>query len=333
MKAVIKTEKEQELNLQEIALPVLSNDEVLIKVEYCGICGSDLHAYKHSKGYEFVRKPVILGHEFAGVVVDCFDDSISHLKGKRVIVESMNYCGECENCMNGRKSICAHIKVIGLHFDGGMAEFAKTKAKQVREIPTGMPLNIAALSEPMSIAVHAVRRAGVISKSDTILIQGPGIIGFFVSLILAQKGAKVYLSGLEKDYESRLSKCKTFGVIPHIVKSGNLEEKVDMVFECSGSNAAVKTGFHSLKKGGNAIFVALYEHETTLFLTELVRNEVSIITSYGCDPNDYQVAFSVLASLAEKLSDVIKMYPLSEVNQAFKDGMNQVVLKPMLSIN
>lgn len=333
MKAAIKTDKEGEIILQETNLPKLGRDEVLIQVEYCGVCGSDLHAYKHSKGYEFVPKPIILGHEFSGVVVDCWDASTAHLKGKSVIVEPMSYCENCENCLNGRKSICTQNKVIGLHFNGGMAQFVKTKAKYVREISIGMPLQLAALSEPMSIAVHSVRQAGEISKSDTILVQGPGIIGFFVSLILAQKGAKVYLSGLEKDYESRLSKCQTFGVIPHIVESGNLEEKVDIVFECSGSNAAVKSGFRSLKKGGKAIFVALYEHETTLFFTDLVRNEFLINTSYGSNPEDFDEAFAVLNSLSEKLMDIITVYPLTKVTQAFEDGLNQVVLKPVLSIN
>lgn len=333
MRAAVKTEKEAEIILQEAEPPKLESDEVLIKVEYCGVCGSDLHAYKHSKGYEFVPKPIILGHEFSGIVVDCFDASSEHLKGKSVIVEPMNYCGKCKNCLNGRKSICVQNEVIGIHFDGGMAQFVKTKAQYVREIPNGMPLHLAALSEPMSIAVHAVRQAGEILKSDTILVQGPGIIGFFVSLILAQKGAKVYLSGLEQDYESRLSKCQTFGVIPHIVESGNVGEKVDIVFECSGSNAAVKSGFRSLKKGGKAIFVALYEQETTLFLTELVRNEVLINTSYGSNPEDYNEAFSVLGSLSEKLMDIVTIYPLTEVTQAFEDGLNQVVLKPILAIS
>ncbi|MFP5105656.1 zinc-dependent alcohol dehydrogenase [Neobacillus sp. C211] len=333
MRVAMKTEKAGEIILQEKELPKLHRNEVLIKVKYCGVCGSDLHAYKHSKGYEFVNKPIILGHEFSGVVVDCFDASAKHLKGKRVIVESMNYCGLCENCINGRKSICAQNKVIGLHYNGGMAQYVKTNVQYVKEIPEEIPLHLAALSEPMAIAVHAVRQAGEIAKSDIILVQGPGIIGFFVSLILAKKGSKVYLSGLDRDYESRLSKCKSFGVIPHIVESGNVEEKVDIVFECSGSSAAVKTGFRSLKKGGKAILVALYEYETTLFLTELVRNEVLINTSYGCNPEDYNEAFIVLNSLSEKLMDIMTIYPLTDVLQAFEDGLNQVVLKPVLAIS
>ncbi|PGY15295.1 zinc-binding dehydrogenase [Bacillus sp. AFS031507] len=333
MRVAMKTENAGEIILQEKELPSLCSNEVLIKVEYCGVCGSDLHAYKHSKGYEFVHKPIILGHEFSGVVVDCFDASLEHLKGKRVIVESMNYCGLCENCLKGRKSICAQNKVIGLHYDGGMAQYVKTNVQYVKEVPEDLPLHLAALSEPMAIAVHAVRQAEEIAKSDSILVQGPGIIGFFVSLILAQKGAKVYLSGLKRDYESRLSKCQSFGVTSHIVESGNLEEKVDIVFECSGSSAAVRSGFGSLKKGGKAIFVALYEHETTLFLTELVRNEVLINTSYGCNPEDYNEAFEVLNSLSEKLMDIMTIYPLTDVSQAFEDGLNQVVLKPVLAIS
>ncbi|MED4298805.1 alcohol dehydrogenase catalytic domain-containing protein, partial [Priestia megaterium] len=281
MLTVVKTEKVRELKVQNQEKPLLDKNEVLIKVDYCGVCGSDLHAYSHSKGYEFVEKPIILGHEISGEVVESYDKSTNHLIGKKVIVESMNYCGECENCQNGRHSICEHNKVIGLHYDGGMAQFVKTKSIYVREIPEDLSVRTAALSEPLSIAVHAVNRAGEINNKHSVHVQGPGIIGFFVGLVCVQKGAKVILSGLGKDYESRLSKCSEFGMIPLIADKESLTEKVDVLFECSGSNAAVKTGFKSLKKGGRSIFVALYEQEINLFLTQFVRNEWPLITSYG----------------------------------------------------
>ncbi|KRF46437.1 hypothetical protein ASG98_17875 [Bacillus sp. Soil531] len=332
MLTVVKTEKVRELKVQNQEKPLLDKNEVLIKVDYCGVCGSDLHAYSHSKGYEFVEKPIILGHEISGEVVESYDKSTSHLIGKKVIVESMNYCGECENCKNGRHSICEHNKVIGLHYDGGMAQFVKTKSIYVREIPEDLSVRTAALSEPLSIAVHAVNRAGEINNKHIVHVQGPGIIGFFVGLVCVQKGAKVILSGLEKDYENRLSKCSEFGMIPLIADKESLTEKVDVLFECSGSNAAVKTGFKSLKKGGRSIFVALYEQEINLFLTQFIRNEWPLITSYGCGPEDYLDAFKILKKYEEPLNRIIALYPASQANQAFRDSLNQDVLKAVLSL-
>ncbi|MFS2173667.1 zinc-dependent alcohol dehydrogenase [Priestia megaterium] len=332
MLTVVKTKKVRELKVQDQAKPLLDKNDVLIKVDYCGVCGSDLHAYTHSKGYEFVEKPIILGHEISGEVVESYDKLTNHLVGKKVIVESMNYCGECENCQNGRHSICEHNKVIGLHYDGGMAQFVKTKSLYVREIPEDLSVKTAALSEPLSIAVHAVNRAGEINTKHVVHVQGPGIIGFFVGLVCVQKGAKVILSGLEKDYENRLSKCAEFGMIPLIADKENLTEKVDVLFECSGSTAAVKTGFQSLKKGGRSIFVALYEQEINLFLTQFVRNEWPLITSYGCGPEDYLDSFKILKKYEEPLNRIIALYPVSQANQAFKDSLNQDVLKAVLSL-
>ncbi|MFG6114154.1 zinc-binding dehydrogenase [Halobacillus sp. MO56] len=334
MLAAVKTEQKQEIVLQEQPIPHLKEGEVLVQVDYCGVCGSDLHAFHHARGYEFVPKPIILGHEISGKVIETYDSSLNHLKGKNVIVESMHYCNKCENCRKGRKSICERNQVIGLHFDGGMAEFVKTNASFIREYPEDLSSQIAALSEPMSIAVHAVEKAGDINENHTVLIQGPGIIGFCVSLVCIQKRAKVILSGLEKDYDNRLSKCSVFGITLHVAETGLLDEKADVVFECSGANAAVQAGWKHLKKGGRAVFVALYGQETSIYLTELVRNEWPLITSYGCDPKDYERAFTLLKTYEGLLLEhVVTLYSLSEVDQAFKSGSNQTVLKPVLAIN
>jgi L-iditol 2-dehydrogenase len=332
MLVATKTEKVRELLIEHKQKPRLNEGEVLIKVSFCGVCGSDLHAYNHSKGYEFVKMPIILGHEISGKIVDGYDSSLKNLIGKHVIVESNQYCNKCENCRSNRKSICENYQVIGLHFNGGMAEYVKTKATFVREIPNDLSMKIASLSEPMAIAVHAVKRAGEINDNHVVHVQGPGIIGFFVGLVCVHKGAKVILSGLDKDYKHRLSKCKEFGMTPHIADHDYFDKKVDVMFECSGSNKAVKAGFHSLKKGGRAVFVALYEQQTKLFLTELVRNEWSIITSYGCDPTDYEFAFLILKNYQKILNNIITLYPLTNVSQAFKDSLNQDVLKAVLSI-
>lgn len=333
MFAAVKTDNPKEIAVKEEQTPVLREGEVLIKVNHCGVCGSDLHAFTHSKGYEFVKKPIILGHELSGEVVDSFSKSDKTWLGKRVIVESMQYCNECENCQAGRYSICESNKVIGLHFNGGMAQYVKTKSTFIREVPNNLSLGIAALSEPMAIAVHAVKKAGELTKDQTVLVQGPGIIGFFVGLISLEKGAKVILSGLEKDYSTRLARGKEFGMNVHIADRERLTGKVDIIFECSGAPAAVQGGFNYLKKGGKTVIVALYEQSVNLFLTNLVRNEWPIITSYGCDPVDYDEAFKVLISNERKLRTIATEYPLSEVAQAFEDSLNKDVLKAILTIS
>lgn len=332
MLAAVTTKVPKEIELKEIPIPNLAEDELLIKVHYCGVCGSDLHAYHHAKGYEFVEHPRVLGHEIAGVVVKVGHDIFSDKIGQQVVIESMNYCGECDNCYQERYSICSNNRVIGLHFDGGMTEYVVCKVSYVREVPH-TPLKIAVLSEPMSVAVHAVHRLKrEITDKDVVLVQGPGIIGFFVALLCVERGAKVYISGLQKDYHSRLKNFEKFQMIPHVVEDGFIEEQADIIFECSGSNQSVAATFKQLKKGGSAVVVALYEQETQLFLTDIVRSEWSIIPSYGSDPIDYEEAVQVLNKHAEQLEEIIDYYPFAQVKNAFEDGFQQKVLKPVIHI-
>jgi len=330
MKAVVKSSLPQKIKLQERDRPVLHAGGILVEVAYCGVCGSDLHAFSHSRGYEFVKVNTTLGHEISGKVIEVFDEENRHLINKNVIIESMHYCNECENCERGKYSICFNNQVIGLHFDGGMTQFVKTNVNFIKEIDHELPIDIAALIEPMSIAVHAVKKVTNIDAEDNILVQGPGIIGFFVGLICAHKKANVVLSGLEKDYEYRLSKASNFGMTALIADKQRLEVPVDYIFECSGSPAALKTSFNHLKKGGKTVVVALYEQETTLFLTDLVRNEWPLITSYGCDPVDYDDASKLLIEYKDQLRDIISFFPLVEAEQAFEDSVNQKILKAVL---
>lgn len=332
MLAAVTTQVPKEIKIKEILMPNLSIDELLIKVHYCGVCGSDLHAYHHAKGYEFVEHPRVLGHEISGVIVKVGHDMFTDKIGQQVVIESMNYCGECDNCLQERYSICSNNRVIGLHFDGGMAEYVVCKAKYVKGVSQVHP-KIAVLSEPMSVAVHAIHRLNrEITDRDVVLVQGPGIIGFFVALLCVERGAKVYITGLRRDYHNRLKKFKKFQMIPNVVEDGLIGEEADIVFECSGSNQSVDATFKKLKKGGSVVVVALFEQKTSLFLTDIVRSEWSIIPSYGSDPADYEETVQVLNKHAENLEEIIHYYPFAQVKNAFEDGIQQNVLKPVIQI-
>lgn len=331
MQALIKTPNVKELIIQDVALPEPAPGEALIKVGYCGVCGSDLHAYHHAPGYEFVEMPRILGHELVGTVVSALGQDSGNWLNKKVVAESIQHCGTCAQCQEKRTNICEHTQVMGLHFDGGMAEYVKCKLKYLKEIPANLPDAIAVLTEPMTIAVHAVETIGQVKNGDAVLVQGPGIIGFFVALVCKALGAKVRLSGLKRDYKARLSLAQDFGIETFTVDEGeNLREQVDILFECSGSSRAVNPGLQSLKKGGKAVFVALYESSTDLFFTQAVRNEWALLTSYGSKPEDYTRAFEILDMFSSQLESLVSLYELNNAKNAFEDAMEQKVLKPVL---
>ena len=333
MFALVKTEQKREVTFQEVPLPVLSAGEALVKVEYCGVCGSDLHAYNHAPGYEFVQMPRILGHEISGTVVEVFDDRDKHLINRQVITESIQFCGNCETCRSGRTNICERFRCMGLHMDGGMAQFVKCETRFIQPIPEGLPSEIAALVEPLSIAVHAVDTIGNIRDGEKVWVQGPGTIGFFTGLVCRARGAEVVLSGLPMDWDARLRHASTFGMKPFV--TGEMEvpaDKVDVLFECSGSPKGVLSGLDRLKKGGRAVFVAMYEHDVTLAMTKAIRNEWKFSASYGCQPKDYQKAFVILQEYAKELEQIISLYPLQRGAAAFADALDKKVMKPILKI-
>src|SRR5699024_8708143 len=155
---------------------------------HCGICGSDLHAANHDKGYEFVPKPIILGHEISGTVIDVADKHNLDLLENNVVIVPAKYCGECQQCLTGAFNICNNISGVGLHFDGGMTEYIKVLPEQLINIPSTLSLEVAALAEPLSVAMHAVKRMQGDIKGKDVLVQGCGIIGLFTAIIAKNSG-------------------------------------------------------------------------------------------------------------------------------------------------
>src|SRR5690625_2796226 len=177
LKALVKTDKANEFIIESIPTPTVEKGEALIRVDYCGVCGSDIHAANHAKGYEFVPKPIILGHELSGHVVKVHPDSNKDLMHSRVVISPLNYCTQCEQCKEGKYNICSNIRNQGLHFNGGMAEYVKCNVNNIYKVPESLPNDIAVLVEPMTIALHAVDTVGKVKENEHILVQGCGVIG------------------------------------------------------------------------------------------------------------------------------------------------------------
>ncbi len=204
MQAFVKYGKAPgEAAVTEVPRPTPGPGEVLIKVSGCGICGSDLHAYNNDPGYEFVTPPVILGHEFAGMVVEAGPGVPPSLVGSPVTTVAIQGCLLCPTCLSGDSHLCPERKVIGLHFDGAMAGYVVTKADQILPLPSNLDLSLAPLVEPVSVALHALRRT-VIRPGDKVVVSGPGPIGLLCAGLAKLHGAKVLLLGMNRDAKVRL---------------------------------------------------------------------------------------------------------------------------------
>ena len=168
---------------EEKAVPAAGAGEVLIKVAYAGICGSDMFIYQGT--HPRAQAPLVMGHEFSGVI-EAGHPTLA--KGTPVTVYPLLSCGQCEPCKNGTPHVCNTLKLIGIDCDGGMAEYVKVPADKVVEIPAGLNLKLGAFIEPVAVGVHAVRRSGY-KPGDTAVVYGAGPIGLCVAACLSYFGA------------------------------------------------------------------------------------------------------------------------------------------------
>jgi 2-desacetyl-2-hydroxyethyl bacteriochlorophyllide A dehydrogenase len=204
MRALVYIGPDQ-LELSEMAAPVPAPGEALVRVRYAGICGTDLHLW-HGE-MTAVRPPVIVGHELVGEVVE--DTTGRFEPGQRVAVEPLLVCGTCRACREGASHVCRSLRVQGVHANGGAAELLATPTDRLHAIPEGLSWEAAACTEPASVAVHMVRRAGV-ELGDTVLVLGGGPIGFLVASVARAAGARRVL--VSEVSRSRLDLCRRAGL-------------------------------------------------------------------------------------------------------------------------
>ena len=201
----ISVEKPNALTLLEQSSPIPELGEVLVRVRRAGICGSDMHILHGSN--PFARYPRIIGHEFAGEVEAVGAEVTDLAKGDRVVVDPVVSCGRCYACRVGRSNVCANLEVFGVHRDGGFRDLVPVPARNVVKVGRDLPLEIAALAEPFSIAANVLSRTGC-GPDDTVLIYGAGTVGLTVLQVARLKGARCLISDPD---EARLERARSFG--------------------------------------------------------------------------------------------------------------------------
>lgn len=207
MKALVKYGKgENDIELREIPEPIPQANEVKVKVEATGICGTDLY------GYSALKPPVVLGHETAGVVVEVGEEVKDIKAGDRVTTETTAYiCGQCKFCQSKDYNLCIYRKGLGSAVNGAFAEYFVIRKESIHQIPPHIDFNSASLFEPLSCAAHAVMEQANLLPHEIVLVLGPGPLGLLTAQIAKSLGAKVILCGIEGD-EKRLSTAEKFGI-------------------------------------------------------------------------------------------------------------------------
>lgn len=283
----------KDIRIEDIPEPTLRAGAVMIDVAWCGICGTDLHEYLegpifcpapgHPHPLSREESPVTLGHEFSGTVSEVGDGVTGLAKGDNVVVEPYFVDGTCDMCQAGSYHLCRQMGFIGLSGGGGgLSEKIVVDARWVHPIGD-IPLDEAALIEPLSVAHHAVARSGV-KAGDTALVGGSGPIGLLTAAVLRGMGVTTIISELT---QARKEKATSSGVADHVLDPSkeNVPERVreltggtgaDVAFECAGVNAVLDTMLDAVRPGGVVVNVSIWGAPATLDMQKLVLKEIDL---------------------------------------------------------
>ena len=339
MKAIVQTGP-RSVETQEREVPSPTRDELLVKVHTAGLCGSDAHAYKYDGGYEWVPIPRIMGHEYAGEVVEVGADVDGFAEGDKVIEEPIHDCGHCFQCKNGQPNVCQNFSITGMHRDGAYREYVTVDPAHVHAVPDGVPLERAAITEPTSIATRAVIARSNANPGDTVLVEGPGPIGVLVATVADSLGANVVVSGLERDARYRLPLLDRLGIDTVNVQSdGGLDERTDaltdgigfdVVFDSTGHHTGITTGVEHVRKGGQVVMVGIPNEASEVDLGPVVRGEVEVTTSYGSTWRNFEQALRLMESDEIAVDEIVDTsYSVDDPATAFEAFLDSETCKPV----
>ena len=305
---------------EEKAVPAPGAGEVLIKVAYAGICGSDMFIYQGT--HPRAQAPLVMGHEFSGVI-EAGHPTLA--KGTPVTVYPLLSCGQCEPCKNGTPHVCNTLKLIGIDCDGGMAEYVKVPADKVVEIPAGLNLKLGAFIEPVAVGVHAVRRSGY-KPGDTAVVYGAGPIGLCVAACLSYFGASRVLVIEANPY--RLEIARKLGFTPIDAAHDDILAQVkahtgglcaDYAFDCAAHPSVQNTLMDVINVRGTAVVVGSYKKPPEVDLLKVEFKELTLIGIRVYERRDFDIAARILASGTIDFEQILTVSAPEQAPQVFQD--------------
>ena len=330
------------MELRDAEVPKPGPGQVLIEVKAAGICGSDLHILHWDIAFA-MKPPMIIGHEFSGVIVETGSGVEGWKPGDRVTAEpSAIICGECRYCRTGAYNLCANRRVMGYWVDGVFAEYVVAGAVRLHRLPDRTSFEEGALTEPLACCVHAVHELTGVEVGDFVAVTGPGAIGLLCAQLAKAEGAVVMMVGTNVDRD-RLAKAKELG-IDYCV---NLQERdpleavreltegygADIVFECSGAAPAAAMGIELARKQGKYTQVGLFGKPITLDFERIAYKELVVTGSLAQRWTAWKRTIRIMELGKVDLGAVISdKFPISRWQEAFdkfeaKQGL-KILLDP-----
>ena len=300
-----------DIRIDDIPEPATRPGTVQVEVQWCGICGTDLHEYlegpifappvgsPHPLTGETV--PITLGHEFAGVVAEIGDEVSDLQVGQRVVVEPYIICGRCDACVQGRYNVCRTLGFVGLSgYGGGFSQLVVAERRWIH--PLGdLGTDVGALVEPLAVAYHAVRLSGA-RPGQTAVVFGAGPIGLVTTAALRAAGVEDII--VVEPAEVRKAKAPVAGAARVLdpLRTDAVAEILDLTkgrgadvsFECAGIDAVLKSAILSTRAGGTCVNVAIWGHEASVAMNDLVFHEVNLLGSLAY-ANDHPATIAMIA--------------------------------------
>lgn len=315
----------KDVRVEDREKPSAGHGEILIKVDSCGICGSDVLEW-----YRIKKAPLVLGHELAGEVVE-IGNGVTEIKaGDRVFATHHVNCGTCRECRNGHETCCEVFHTENNFTPGGFSQYLKVSGRSVNagvlKLPGNVSFEEATFIEPLGTVVRCLRASGL-KKNDTVMVIGSGITGVLTVMASRVLGAgKVIASDIN---EYRLKAARAAGADSVFsaesdgaaeIKKANAGRLADRVILCAGALNAAKQAFDFVERGGSIVFFAVPKQgdNVPVDFTPLWRNDITIKTSYGAAPGDNKQALELIASGVMDVKKIIThRLPLSKIAEGF----------------
>lgn len=344
MQAVVKYARQDgAVEVRDIPEPHIAPDQVLIEVKAVGVCGSDVHMWRDHQSWQ-IKLPVVLGHEFCGVVAQVGARVSGFQVGERVACETAaEICGECVYCRSGNYNLCPSRRGFGALIDGAMTRYVAVRPQILHRLPDNVPFEHAALTEPLCVAYNALVEKTRVKPGDCVVIQGVGAIGMMALQIAKLYGAHPIVA-LGTDVDARrleiarqLGATHTLNVQREdaraLIQSLGDGFGADVVVDCTGVSAAFKTSMALVRPNGTITKIGWGPQPLDASLDPIVAKAVTVQGAFSHTYATWERVLRLLASGQINLTPMIGgVYPLTEWREAFarmEDGTN---VKSVISV-
>lgn len=321
-------ETDGDVEVREIAKPEMRADRVLLRVDAAGVCGSDLHMWRHHHSWQ-IKMPLVLGHEFCAVIEDVGESVTGFEVGQRVACETAaEVCGRCAYCLAGKYNLCPNRLGYGATFDGAFTHTVLARPEILHHVPDSVPSSHAALTEPICVAYSAVVEKTLVDPGDIVVVQGPGPIGILCQQLVQLRGAShVVVLGTNSDAK-RLKVAQELGATYTL----NVEEEdpvdliktlgdgfgADVVVDCTGVSRALKQALELVRPAGRITKVGWGPEHLNFNLDPLVMKAVTLQGSFSHTFGTWERALRLLSTGQIDLGPVIGgVHDLSDWHHAF----------------